>query len=262
MKNKITLLTLVIILESFVGFAQKTIDANDIMKDIKAGKSISISNATIEGTLDFTFMEEKLESLPKRKNKSWKNNGKDYKVRTKIDLNISFTNCTFKDDVLAYIPDNENSGYTFIANFEGNAIFKGCTFERKAMFKYSYFNKASSFENVEFQGDTTFKYSDFRSTTSFSNTNFQNDATFKHSVFKTFIDFSNSTFEENATFKHTKFKGGVSFRNVQFEESLNLKHTYIRGKFDISGMKVAYDIDSKHTKINGESFSSYLSNNK
>ena len=54
MKNKITLLTLVFTLISFVGYSQKTVNAEDIIRDIKNGKDISISNATIEGTLDFT----------------------------------------------------------------------------------------------------------------------------------------------------------------------------------------------------------------
>ena len=34
-----------------------------------------------------------------------------------IEEKISFVNCTFKDDVLAYIPD-EDSGYTFTASFK------------------------------------------------------------------------------------------------------------------------------------------------
>ena len=262
MKNKITLVALVFLLQSLVAFTQETIDAIDIMKDIKAGKNISISNAIIEGTLDFTDMEEKLQTLPKRKPKWWKNKGNNKNVKNTIRVNISFVNCTFKNDVLAYYPDNESSGYIFIANFEGDVIFKNSIFERKALFKHSYFKEKTSFENVKFQGDTTFKNSDFRTVTNFSNTSFQYDATFKHSIFKKFIDFSDAIFKENVTFKHTKFKGGVSFKNVKFEESLNIKHAVIIGKFDISGMKVAYDIDSKHTKINGDSFSNYLSNNK
>ena len=54
----------------------------------------------------------------------------------KQQIKISFKNCTFKDDVLAYIPDSDDSGYTFTASFEDEAIFINCTFERKAMFKY------------------------------------------------------------------------------------------------------------------------------
>ena len=264
MKTKFTLATLIFTLVSFVSFSQKTIDAEDIIRDIKAGKDISISNATIEGNLDFTYMEEKLESLPqkKRRRRWWNSNNGDNKIKNVIEVSISFENVTFNDDVLAYIPDSEDSGYTFIAHFEDNAIFKNCVFKRKAMFKYSKFENDSSFENADFQDDTTFKYSEFRRAANFANTTFENAATFKYTDFSTFVSFANSTFEESATFKYTKFRNGVSFKDVKFEEDLNLKYTEVRGKFDISGMKVAYDIDSKYTSINGKSFTRYLVNNQ
>jgi len=47
--------------------AQTKINASDIMKDIKSGKDITYKNATIVGQLDFTFMDEQLKKLPKRK---------------------------------------------------------------------------------------------------------------------------------------------------------------------------------------------------
>lgn len=239
MKNKITLFSLALVLVTFLGYAQRTVNASDIIKDIKAGKDVKISNATIEGTLDFTYMEDKLKDLPKRKRRWW-NNGGTNTVKNTIETKVSFVNCTFKDDVLAYIPDGDYSGYTFVASFEDDAIFKDCKFERKAMFKYSRFERESSFENAKFNDDTTFKYAKFDNYVSFANTNF----------------------EETATFKYTKFRNGVSFKNANFEEDLNLKYTEVRGKFDISGMEVAYDINSKYTKINGKSFTRYLLNNR
>lgn len=260
MKNKITLLTLAFAFVSFTAFAQKRINAKDIIKDIKAGKNVEISNATIEGMLDFTYMEEKLKDLPKRK-KRWWNNGESNDVKNKIETKVSFTNCTFKDDVLAYIPDSDDSGYTFTADFEDDAIFENCTFERKAMFKYSDFESNASFENTKFKDDSTFKYAKFKRSASFENTVFENEATFKYAQFRNFISFENSTFQESATFKYAKFSDGVSLKNVQFEENLNIKYTSVKGKFNISGMKVAYDIDSKYTTINGRSFSKYLLDN-
>ena len=162
--KKVTLLTLVFTLMSVVSFSQKTIQAEEIISDIKAGNDVTISNATIEGVLDFTDMEEKLLELPKRKRRWWKNNNGSNQVENIITVNITFNNVTFKDDVLAYIPDSEDSGYTFTADFEKKAIFANCVFERKAMFKYSEFEDDSSFENADFQDDTTFKYAKFRRT--------------------------------------------------------------------------------------------------
>lgn len=260
MRKYITL-TLIFTLITTLSFAQKTVQASDIMKDIKAGKDVVISNATVEGILDFTYMDEKLEDLPKRKKSWFWNNGGSNKVKNLIESKVSFTNVTFKDDVLAYIPDGDNSGYTFVANFEKDAMFANCTFERKAMFKYSKFEQASTFKNAKFNDDSTFKYASFDKATSFENAEFNYDSTFKYAKFKTYVSFANTKFEETATFKYTEFKDGVSFKDANFEEDLDIKYTKVKGKFDASGMKVAYDIDSKYTSINGKSFTRYLIDN-
>jgi len=261
MKSKITLITLSLLLISSITLAQKTVEASEIMKDIKAGKSISIKNATISGVLDFTYMDEAIEKLPKRKKSSWWNGNSDNTVKKLIDVKISFINCVFRNDVLAYIPD-EDSGYTFIADFEDIAIFKDCKFERKSMFKYSRFERDADFSGSSFDEDSTFKYSKFDQDISFANTTFDEVATFKYAKFRKKVSFSNSIFKDSATFKYTQFNNGVSFQNTNFEEDLNIKYMKVTGDFNISNMKVAYDIDSKYTKINGRSFSKYLIDKK
>ncbi len=255
MKHKITFFACLFL--SITLSAQKTIEASDIMKDIKSGKSISYQNAIISGTLDFTYMDEALEKLPAKRKNSWWGNSNTNEVKKLIEVKISFTNCTFKDDVLAYIPD-EDSGYTFTANFEDIALFKNCNFERKAMFKYSRFERDSDFSGSTFDDDTTFKYAKFDRDISFQNTKFAEIATFKYAKFSRKVSFANSVFEDSAVFKYTKFNEGVSFNNTSFEEDLNIKYMTVSGDFDITKMKVSYDIDSKYTKINGKSFNKHL----
>ena len=211
--------------------AQTKINASDIMKDIKSGKDITYKNATIVGQLDFTFMDEQLKKLPKRKKSSWWNKNSDNKVKKQISTKISFENCTFEDNVFAYIHD-EDTGYTFVANFEDVAIFNNCVFKEMAMFKYSHFSNQADFTDSKFNGDTTFKYADFKKD----------------------ISFSNAVFKESATFKYAKFKDGVSLNKTRFEEDLDFKYTKVNGDFDIAGMHVEYDIDSKYTNINGKKF--------
>lgn len=218
---------------SIRAFAQNTVKASDIMQDIKDGKSISYENVTIEGTLDFTYMDEKTPDLPERS--KWWNNGGSNTVEESIGVAISFVNCTFENDVLAYI-HVERSGYTFTADFDKDVVFKNCEFSRDAMFKYSDFDRVANFEGTKFQRESTFKYAEFDEKANFSNTNFDDDA----------------------TFKYTEFDEGVSFRNAVFEESLNIKYMNARGDFDIDGMKVRDDIDAKYTKVNGRSFNAYL----
>lgn len=266
MKHKIILLALSLFISS-ISFAQKTIEASDILKDIKNGKNISIKNATIVGVLDFTFMDEAMQKLPKKKKSSWFNwnndddNSYSNQIKKMIAVKISFVNCTFREDVLAYIPD-EQSGYTFTASFADDTIFKNCKFERKAMFKYSKFEGDSDFSGSIFEDDNTFKYAKFNEKISFENTVFEEVATFKYAKFKNNVSFSNTIFKDSAIFKYTEFYNGVSFKNAKFEEDLNIKYMEVSGDFNISNMDVAYEIDSKYTKINGKSFSKYLLDEK
>lgn len=239
-------------------FSQKTVDAVAILKDIKAGKSISYENTTIKGVLDFTFMNEALEKLPKKKKNSWWNSSKTNNVIDKqIKVKISFTNCNFIDDVLAYIP-HEESGYTFVANFEQEVIFKDCIFEKKALFKYSHFDDDLDFSGTIFTDDNTFKYAKFNRKSNFTATKFNEVASFKYAKFKKNTSFSNAVFKDSAIFKYAYFSNGVSFRNTQFEEDLNIKYTKVSGDFDITNMHVKFDIDSKYASINGKSFDTYL----
>jgi hypothetical protein len=233
--KKQTVLTLILFVFLFSTnvIAQQTVNASDIMRDIKMGKTVSYDNVTITGTLDMTYMNEKLPDLPKRK--SWWKNGGSNSVEQQIEGSISFTNCTFEDNVYAYFHD-ENSEYTFIANFENDVRFTNCTFKGEALFKYSEFERNADFKGSTFGDRTTFKYAKFEENVSFANT----------------------VFDEDAIFKYTNFKNGVSFNKANFRDNLDIKYTNVKGEFDISNMTVSNDIDSKYTKINGKGFNKYL----
>ena len=215
--------------------AQQTVKASDIMRDIKAGKTVSYENVTITGVLDMTFMDDKLPDLPKKRR--WYNGSNS--IEEQIEGVVSFKNCVFQDHVYAYYHDEE-SEYTFVANFENDVVFTNCTFKGEALFKYSDFERDASFEGSKFGDRTTFKYAEFSENVSFANT----------------------SFEEDAIFKYTEFKDGVSFNNAKFEESLDIKYMDVRGAFDIKNMTVSDDIDSKYTEINGKGFNKYLLENK
>ncbi len=216
--------------------AQKTVDAKDILDVIKNGKDVSYENVTITGTFDMTFMDDKLPNLPKKH--KWYKNGGSNSVEEQIEGKILFINCVFNDNVFAYIHD-EDSKYTFIANFEDDVKFTNCTFNGNALFKYSDFERSADFSGSKFKENTTFKYAKFDENVSFANT----------------------TFDEDAIFKYSEFRRGVSFNNANFKGNLNLKYTKVKGDFNVKGMDVAYDINSKYTKINGESFTKYLVQN-
>lgn len=221
---------------SFSSFAQTTVKATDIMMALKKGEAVKYENVTVSGVLDFTFMDEKLPDLPRRR--SWWRNGGDNTVNEMIESKISFENVTFEDDVIAYYHD-DRSEYTFTADFENDLVFKNCTFQRNAMFKYSEFERVASFQGSVFERESTFKYAEFSES----------------------ADFSKTKFEEDGIFKYTKFRRGVSFIAARFERSLDMKYTEVRGDFEVSDLYVRSDIDTKYTDINGKGFAKYMLKN-
>lgn len=232
-------ITMLILFSLFLlrGFAQSSVNASQIMMDIREGKNISLENMTIVGDLDFTYMDEKLPDLPRKSR--WWNNGNSNTVEESIDVAVTFKNCTFEGDVLAYIHEDK-SGYTFVADFDRDVVFSDCTFNANAMFKYSDFDGKVDFSGADFQRKSTFKYAEFDER----------------------ADFSDSRFDDDATFKYAQFDEGASFKHAVFEESWNIKYMKARGEFDITGLEVRDDIDAKYTKINGKSFTNYLVNSR
>ena len=220
---------------SFTTYAQETVSAETILSAIKNGKSVTYTDVTVSGILDMTFMEDKLSELPRKK--KWYNGSNS--IEQQIEGKVSFVNCVFEDDVYAYFHD-EDSKYTFIANFENDVIFTDCTFRGEALFKYSDFEREANFKGSEFKDRTTFKYANF----------------------STFVSFANTVFQEDAVFKYTEFKKGVSFNNATFMDDLDIKYVDVNGEFNAKNMKVNNDIDAKYANINGQSFTKYLMNSK
>lgn len=215
--------------------AQQKVNASQIMQDIKSERDISYENVTIIGDLDFTYMEEKMDELPSKNR--W---GNDNEIEEMIEVNVSFKDCTFTGNVLAYI-HHEKSGYTFTASFDRNVVFKNCTFEEDAMFKYSEFDGVADFSGSVFTRKSTFKYAEFDRKAYFSNT----------------------TFDDESIFKYTEFDKGVTFNNAKFRDMWNIKYLKVKGDFDIAGIAVDRGaINSKYTEINGDSFTEYLMEEK
>lgn len=215
--------------------AQTKVAASEIMDAIKNGEDIKYENVTITGVLDFTYMDEKRDDLPRR-SRWWRNGSNE--VEEFIESSISFKNVVFEDDVLAYYHD-ERSGYTFTADFERAVLFEKCEFKRNAMFKYSTFEESASFAGSTFNDENTFKYAQFEE----------------------MADFSNTYFDDDGIFKYTKFRDGVSFRAAKFDRSVDMKYTKVRGDLDLEDMDVRWDIITKYAEVNGRSFTRYLMDN-
>ena len=118
--------------------AQERIQAEDIIDQINAGQEVSYSGAVIVGDLDFRALDDVTPDKPIRKSGLTRFTTQSYFCHVRSPL--SFIDCTFKGDVLAYV-HFEKKNETYNAVFYEDVNFEGCVFEEVSAFKYAKFKK-------------------------------------------------------------------------------------------------------------------------
>jgi uncharacterized protein YjbI with pentapeptide repeats len=236
--------------------AQSRVDAKDILKSIDEGKAINYSGATIIGDLNLTSIKD---MVPDKDNKPSRHSTDVFWYHVRSPL--TFTNCTFEGDVIAYYHD-EDKNETHNAVFHDDVSFRGCEFRGKSAFKYSTFHEGADFANTKYSKEALFKYTEFTSEVSFAQSEFSHDANFKYTKFPQNVDFSNTRYHKLANFKYTKFPKGVSFKNALFRGDSVFKYTKFYEPFDFEGTEFEDSVDFKYTKLEGKSFTKYLLKNR
>jgi uncharacterized protein YjbI with pentapeptide repeats len=241
---------------SVSAFAQSRVNARDILNSIDSGKAVSYKGVEIVGDLDLTTIQDKEADKNNRRSR----NSTDvfwYHVRSPL----SFVDCTFKDDVIAYYHD-EDKNETHNAVFHADVSFQGCEFQGESAFKYSKFYEGSDFTKTTYAKEALFKYTEFSTDVSFAGSTFSNDANFKYTKFPQKADFSDADFQDVANFKYTKFPDGVSFKNAVFQGDADFKYAKFYEPFDFEGTEFEDSVDFKYTKLEGKSFTKYLLKNR
>jgi hypothetical protein len=250
--RKLFVIIPVLMLFSVSAFAQSQVNAKDILKGIDEGKAVSYKGVEIVGDLDLTTIQDK---VPDKNNKRSRNSTKVFWYHVRSPL--SFVDCTFKDDVIAYYHDDDKNE-THNAVFHDDVSFEGCEFQGMSEFKYSKFHKNADFSKTTYKEEALFKYAEFSTEVSFAGSVFSEDANFKYTKFPHKVDFSNSEFQEEANFKYTEFPQGVSYKNALFKGDSNFKYTKFYEPFDFDGTEFGDDVDFKYTKLEGKPFIKYL----
>ncbi|GAA4426041.1 hypothetical protein GCM10023188_07660 [Pontibacter saemangeumensis] len=254
MMRKVQLL-FVLLLLPLLSFAQAKVDASEIIKKLNRGEAVSYKNTVITGNLDMTQLQNK------KLKKGGDGDTREY-IST-VTAPVTFVNCTFQGDVLAYFnPGDDGSGIfssgpneVYNTNFERDVLFEDCAFQQKSAFKYSEFKAGASFVGSRFSEEALFKYSEFSKNVNFSNVRFEEEANFKYVAFPKNVSFAGATFMEEANFKYAKFQEGVNFRNAVFDGTANFKYAKISDSFNIRGADFRGGEDFKYTKLNNRSVS-------
>jgi uncharacterized protein YjbI with pentapeptide repeats len=237
-------------------FAKSQVKASKIIDQINAGKAVQYKDAEIVGDLDFTSIKDvTLDEKSKKSRLFSKDSTLNYWCHVKSP--VSFVNCVFKGDVLAYVhKDRENETHNAI--FYKDVDFQGCDFQGKSAFKYVKFKGDANFKRTQYHHEALFKYTEFSTDVSFSNSHFNRDANFKYTKFPESVYFNKVTFQHLANFKYTKFPEGVTFKGTHFKGDANFKYTKFSEPVNFDGVAFDDDVDFKYTKIEGKSFTTYL----
>lgn len=236
-----------------MAWAQTRVNASEILAKINRGEAVSYKNVEVVGDLDMT----RLQNMKQKNEGRSKSDSKEF-IST-VTAPVTFVNCTFKGDVLAYFNPNNgrsnifnSSNEVYNTNFEKDVRFENCVFEGRSEFKYSEFDGDASFAGSRFSNEALFKYTEFSNSADYSNVRFGGDANFKYVKFPEVADFSGATFSREANFKYAKFDDGVNFQNASFKGLANFKYTKLSDAVKLKGATFN-NSDFKYTKLNNRS---------
>jgi len=258
MKNAKIFIVLMLAVPIF-SLAQNRVQAEDIIDQINAGRDVSYRDAIIVGNLDFRALDGVTADKPLRKsNRIWRST-QSYSCHVRSSL--SFINCTFMGDVLAYVHlDKKNETYNAV--FYDDVNFEGCEFEKASAFKYAKFMNKANFARTTYEEEALFKYTKFSTDVSFVGSVFNRDANFKYVNFPEKVDFKQTVFQAYANFKYAKFPEGVNFEDAEFQRNADFKYTKFSEPLNFDGVEFEGDADFKYTKIDGRTFTTYLIKNR
>lgn len=246
------LLTLVTVVSAL---AQATVSSNDIIAKINHNEPVSYQNTTITGDLDLTNLTNR------REVREGNRLGETQEFLSVVNVPLSFKNCTFTGNVLAYRTDEPEerrlmkmSNKVYNTDFTEAVTLENCTFGKDAAFKYSTFRQRAIVTGNTFRDDALFKYAKFHSAADFGGSTFRGYADFKYTQFDESSAFEKVTFERYADFKYTKFEEGTNFRQARFASNADFKYTRFPRGTNFDNVRFDGSTDFKYTTLDGRKF--------
>lgn len=192
--------------------ASKEYQASDIIKMIKKGKPVQVSNAIIFGDLDFSNVGD-----------MYITSG----TSAAVDVNVPlyFYDCTFTGKVIA--KNKIQSKVVCVANFRRSVTFTACDFRDDVDFTRSLFIDNVDFSRTIFRGDTKFDMITMRG---------ENNR-FYELVCESSFTMSAARALGTVSFMDSKFHNGLRLQSLSVS-NLNLNNIVVNGESQISDMIV------------------------
>ncbi len=204
---------------------ESIISAEKILKQIKQGKAVTVSNKTVKGVLDFT--------------KIYSSNKKLDVSAVYIPVEISFRNCVFEDSVMAFSTD-EVTKTDVMSVFERNVNFVDCEFRSALVMRQADFRGRFDFDISKVEGEADFSGSHFGRGVSFCMANFNGDTYFV-----------SCTFDGRANFFKVFFRNSAVLQYVRFNDATMFTDSHFYGALDMSKIFASSTIDFANTKFSG-----------
>ena len=208
-------------------------DPDEIVGALRGGTSVSLTQTTIDGTVDLTHLGSvdavfrcsdcRLEGSLLAANVTFEK---------RLDLGglvvrdgVDFNGATFRAPVLFGSEfDPAGAGAEFkrtadfsLATFEDLVSFQGALFDGTADFRLARFQGESSFDSAQFH-DAHFTAAVFSGPTRFDEAAFGGEATFDRAAFRAAADFRVQSFERPASFGGADFEGTADFSLAVFRQ--------------------------------------------
>jgi predicted transcriptional regulator with HTH domain len=199
--------------------AEIIVKADEITKNLASGKSLQIKNAIIDGNLDFS------------------------KAGSRIDADIRFEKCVFKDNVKAQnIRFYGNlifleSEFQKEADFQDISVFGGVNFSKsvfkgKAVFaSMAVWAKNSYFSEVKASGKFSLEASDFHGDLSIMNSEFAGMFSLQEVFVQGYLQGANA-----------KFNGSTDFAMLNVLRRAIFRYANFKNKPDFSGVKAVLEM--------------------
>lgn len=211
---------------------QSTITAEEIIKQIRQGKIISIKNTTILGDLDFT-------TIPK------KHPVAEYAFKIEVKTPIYFDNCIFNGNILGFRKDSVNN---YICSFESDVIFSNCRIKGVVEHSYNRFKSFFTFSNNLIEDDFIASNALFYDEVKLNQSTFEKDLFLTYTIYQQQsnmmdIRVSGKTYLQGSDFQHQSlwsnsiFDEYVDISKVTAQHSLFLDHCHFKDQLNISGSR-------------------------
>lgn len=200
--------------------ATNDMTGEEIVKALRAGKAVRLTDKTIKGDLDFT-------------------NGEAAPLHPAIQyMDFSgtafFERCTFEGKVIGF----KKSTPAVAARFTGAFAFAECTFKQAVSFRENFFSDGVYLIGVSFLGEANFEGATFARPVTFQTCNFKGETAFQRARFASDFSATECVFDGITSFQRARFGGETLFAKPTTNAYTDFGGILAQGGFFFNGATV------------------------